>query len=386
MSGTAVLAGYGADLLVGDPPSWHPVAGFGRAATALEDAVYAPNRVRGAAFAVTLVGAAALSVELLARTAPRGLVLAAVTWAALGGRSLRHEAERVAGCLEGGEIDAARAALRALCGRDAAELGTRELCRATVESVAENTSDAVVGALMWGAFAGPAGVTAYRAANTLDAMVGHRSGRYAEFGYSAAKLDDVMSWPAARISVALTALCAPVVGGSWRRVLEIAGRDGGEHPSPNAGRIEAAFAGALGVRLGGPLAYAGAVEHRPHLGDGEAPELGDIHRATRLSLAVGTAAAGLGSAVATARAAGTRRSAEMPGAAGPTPSAGAPHAAPRFGSSRRGLGLPPVVTFARLSGKSDHGGTSALARRASARPPTPPAPSHTAPHSPGRQQ
>jgi adenosylcobinamide-phosphate synthase len=302
VSGAAVLAGYSADLIAGDPSSWHPVAGFGRVATALEDVVYAPDRARGAVFALTLVGATTLSAQLLARAVPRGLVLAAITWAALGGRSLRREAERVAACLERGDLDAARAALRALCGRDAAELDERELCRATVESVAENTSDAVVGALLWGALGGPAGVAAYRAANTLDAMVGHRSERYAEFGFPAAKLDDVMSWPAARISVALTALTAPVVGGSPRAVAEIARRDGGGHPSPNAGRIEAAFAGALGVRLGGPLAYAGAVEHRPDLGDGKPPEIGDIHRATRLSLAVGTAAA-----VAAAGAARRRR-------------------------------------------------------------------------------
>ena len=303
VSGAAVLAGYSADLLVGDPPRWHPVAGFGRAATALEDAVYAPTRARGAAFAFALVGAAAVSVELLARALPRSVVLAAVTWAALGGRSLGREAERIAQFLERGELDAARAGLRALCGRDAAELGERELCRATVESVAENTSDAVVGALLWGALAGPAGVAAYRAANTLDAMVGHRSERYTEFGFAAARLDDVMSWPAARISVALTALGAPVVGGSPRAVARIVGRDGGAHPSPNAGRIEAAFAGALGVRLGGPLAYAGRVEQRPPLGDGAAPQTCDIHRAVRLSRAVGAAAAALGAATATARAA-----------------------------------------------------------------------------------
>jgi adenosylcobinamide-phosphate synthase len=301
VSAAAVLAGYSADLIVGDPPRWHPVAGFGSLATALEDAVYAPTRARGAAFALALVGTTALSIELAARAAPRGLVLAAVTWAALGGRSLHHEAERVAALLERGELDAARAALRALCGRDAAELGERELCRATVESVAENTSDAVVGALLWGALGGPGGVAAYRAANTLDAMVGHRSEHYADFGFPAAKLDDAMSWPAARLSVALTALAAPVVAGSPRAVAAIARRDGADHPSPNAGRIEAAFAGALGVRLGGPLAYAGTAEHRPYLGDGAPPTINDIHRATRLSLTVGAAAAALGAAVARAR-------------------------------------------------------------------------------------
>ena len=314
VGGAAVLAGYGADLLVGDPTRWHPVAGFGRAATALEDAVYAPTRARGAAFATVLVGASALAVELLARAAPRGVTLAAVTWAALGGRSLRHEAERLAACLERGELEAARAGLRALCGRDAAELGKRELCRAIVESVAENTNDAVVGALLWGALGGAAGVAAYRSANTLDAIVGHRDERYEQFGYAAAKLDDAMSWPAARISVALTALTAPLVGGSTRAVAEIAHRDGAEHPSPNAGRVEAAFAGALGVSLGGPLAYAGAVEHRPHLGDGRPPEIADIYRATRLSLAVGAAAAALAAAVLA-----TRRAAGAAAAAEPTP-------------------------------------------------------------------
>jgi adenosylcobinamide-phosphate synthase len=297
VNGAAVLAGYAADLVVGDPPRWHPVAGFGRVAIALEHLTYAPTRARGAAFAAGLVAAAALSAELLARSAPRGVVLAVVTWAALGGRSLRREAEGIAGCLERGDLDAARTGLRALCGRDAAELSEGELCRATVESVAENTSDAVVGALLWGALAGPAGVAAYRAANTLDAMVGHRSERYLEFGWAAARLDDSLSWPAARTSVALTAMCAPVVGGSAREVVRIARRDGSAHPSPNAGQIEAAFAGALGVRLGGPLAYQGAVEHRPHLGAGAHPTAADIRRATRLSLAVGAAAAALTAAV-----------------------------------------------------------------------------------------
>ena len=311
-----MLAGYSADLLAGDPPRWHPVAGFGRVATALEEAAYAPTRARGGAFALPLVGAAAAAVEMLARVAPRGVVVAAVTWAALGGRSLRREAEHVAACLERGDLDTARAALPALCGRDAAELGELELCRATVESVAENTSDAVVGALLWGALAGPAGAAAYRAANTLDAMVGHRSERYAEFGWAAAKLDDAMSWPAARLSVTLTALVAPLVGGSARDVFEVVRRDGGDHPSPNAGQIEAAFAGALGVRLGGPLAYEGAVEHRPYLGDGRAPAVADIGRATRLSLAVGAAAAGVVAAAGRA---------------------------PR-----------PVVTFHELFGKNDH--------------------------------
>jgi len=310
-TGAALLAGYAADLAFGDPGRWHPVAGFGHVALALERVAYAPTRVRGAAFATVLVAAPALAAELLARAAWRGrarrsLLLAVLTWVALGGRSLTREALNVSDLVERGELDQARGALRALCGRDAADLDGDALCRAAVESVAENTSDAVVGALLWGAVAGAGGVTAYRAANTLDAMVGHRSERYAAFGWAAARLDDIMSWPAARLAAALACLVAPLVGGSPRTAAQIARRDGSAHPSPNAGHVEAAFAGALGVSLGGPLAYDGHVESRPRLGDGGVPCVHDVHRAARLSRAVGATAAALCAAARCAAAAAAR--------------------------------------------------------------------------------
>jgi adenosylcobinamide-phosphate synthase len=291
MNGLALLAGWATDLLVGDPRRWHPVAGFGRAALALERASYAPSRARGAAYAGVLVVVAALAAELAARVVPRRVALAACTWAALGGRSLAREAGAVADDVRSGDLPAARAALPALVGRDPEGLDEAGICRAAVESVAENTADAVVGVLLWGAVAGPAGVAAYRAANTLDAMVGHRSERYADFGWAAARLDDALTWPVARAGGALAALCAPVAGGSARAALRALRRDGAAHPSPNAGRMEAAFAGALGLRLGGPLAYAGRLEERPELGDGRAPVPDDVGRAIRLSLAVGAAAA-----------------------------------------------------------------------------------------------
>lgn len=297
MSGLALGGGFAADLLLGDPRRGHPVAGLGRVALALERAVYAPSRVRGVVFAGVLVGGAALCAELAARVASRiwggrAAVLLLVTWAALGGRSLARAAQGIAGELERGDLEAARDALPSLCGRDATLLDADGICRAAVESVAENTSDAVVGALLWGAVGGPAGVVAYRAANTLDAMVGHRSERYAEFGWASARLDDLMGWPGARVGAALTALCAPLVGGSPRRAWRVLRRDGAAHPSPNAGRMEAAFAGALGVRLGGPLSYGGRAEVRPTLGDGRAPDAADLRSAARLSLAVGAVAAG----------------------------------------------------------------------------------------------
>jgi adenosylcobinamide-phosphate synthase len=298
MSGLALLSGWAADQVLGDPRRWHPVAGFGRLALALERTLYAPSRARGALYAGALVALAALGAEAAARVLPRRLVLAACTWAALGGRSLAREADAVAADVRSGDLGAARKALPALVGRDPDALDAAGICRATVESVAENTADAVVGVLLWGAVAGPAGVAAYRAANTLDAMVGHRSERYADFGWAAARLDDALTWPVARAGAALAAVCAPVAGGSAGAALRALRRDGAAHPSPNAGRMEAAFAGALGVRLGGPLAYAGRVQERPRLGDGRAPVPDDVTRAIRLSFAVGAAAALAGAAVA----------------------------------------------------------------------------------------
>jgi adenosylcobinamide-phosphate synthase len=298
MSGAALMAGYAADLAFGDPRRLHPVAGFGRVAMAAERAAYAPTRARGSAFAGVLVVGAALVAELGARLAARarvgrGAALVAVTWAALGGRSLAAEARGLAARLDAGDLDRARAALPSLCGRDPAGLDAGGLSRAAVESVAENTADAVVGALFWGAVAGPGGVAAYRAANTLDAMIGHRNERYESFGWAAAKLDDALGWPAARATAALAALCAPLVGGSPGDTWATVRACGAAHPSPNAGQVEAAFAGALGVRLGGPLAYDGRVEVRPTLGTGRAPGTDDVRRACRLSLAVGALAAGL---------------------------------------------------------------------------------------------
>lgn len=302
MSGAALLGGYAADLALGDPARWHPVAGFGQLAERAERAVYAPTRARGVAYAVVLVALAAAAGEALARAAGRPAALLLLTWSALGGRSLTRVATAIATELEAGELEEARAALPALVGRDPARLEEGGICRAVVESVAENTGDAVVGALLWGALAGPAGVAAYRAANTLDAMVGHRNERYAAFGWGAARLDDVMGWPGARAAALLAAACAPAVGGSPRAAWGVLRRDGAAHPSPNAGRLEAAFAGALGVRLGGPLAYGDRGEVRPSIGRGQTPDTAAVRRAARLSHAVGLAAALLAAALIAAAA------------------------------------------------------------------------------------
>jgi adenosylcobinamide-phosphate synthase len=298
LTGAGLLAGAVADWAVGDPRRWHPVAGFGAAATALEQRCWRPSRAVGVAYVAILVGgtaAAAAGVDhrLGRRRAARGLLLGLVTWAAVGGRSLAEAGRRLAGAVRNGDLAGARRLAPTLVGRDPEGLDGSELCRAALESVAENTADAVVGPLLWGALAGPAGVAAYRAANTLDAMVGHHSPRYERFGWAAARLDDALTWPAARLGAGLTCLLAPLVGGDAGRAWRTLWRDGGAHPSPNAGRMEAAFAGALGVRLGGVNRYGDQVEQRPALGSGPAPGPDDVDRAVRLSVLVGSAAVAL---------------------------------------------------------------------------------------------
>jgi adenosylcobinamide-phosphate synthase len=271
------------DGALGDPRRCHPVAALGKTAACLERVLWAPSRVRGVLYVGSVVAAAA---AVGART--RGSALEAlVLWAGLGGRSLGRAAAALADAIERGELEQARRLAPTLMGRDPAELSGAELCRGAVESVAENTADAVVGALVWHALLGPAGSAGYRAANTLDAMVGHRSVRYERFGWAAARLDDLATWPAARLAAALTVLLA---GPRRREAWRVLHRDGRRHPSPNAGLLEAAFAGALAVRLGGAVRYQGRVEQRPQLGDGELPGPGDLRRAIALSRRVTAAA------------------------------------------------------------------------------------------------
>ncbi|MBP8536197.1 cobalamin biosynthesis protein [Streptomyces sp. MK37H] len=293
----AVL-GFLGDLATGDPRRGHPVAAFGRAAAAAERRLWRDHRGYGALHTALCAGGAAAGAALLTR-AVRALgrrrgaevaLTAAATWAVLGGTSLGREARAVGGALAAGDLEVARERLPHLCGRDPQALDGPRIARAVVESVAENTSDAVVGALVWGAVGGVPGLIGFRAVNTLDAMVGHKSPRYRRFGWAAARLDDVAGWPGARLTATLATLAGPDPRGAWRAWR----RDGRRHPSPNAGPVEASFAGALGVRLGGTLAYGGRVEHRPVLNSGGRPvESADIERAIRLSRRVGVLALGV---------------------------------------------------------------------------------------------
>ena len=284
--------GYAADLALGDPRRGHPVAGFGQLASALERAGWADSRARGAAFTGVLAGGIA-SAGWVAQRATRGrpvaeaAVVAVATWAVLGGRSLTKEGSAMARLLEDGDLPGARDRLGHLCARDATGLPADELARASVESLAENTSDAVVAPLLWGAVAGVPGLLGYRAVNTLDAMVGYRSERYLRFGWASARLDDLLNLAPARAAAALTVAAAPLVGGRCADAWRIWRRDGSRHPSPNAGPVEAAAAGALGVTIGGANLYDGVREERGPLGDGRSVRAADLPRSVRLSQAVG---------------------------------------------------------------------------------------------------
>ncbi|WP_274556828.1 cobalamin biosynthesis protein [Streptomyces spiramyceticus] len=291
-------AGLIGDLVLGDPRRAHPVAAFGRAAGAVESLLWRDHRGWGAVHTLLCAGGAAGAAALASRAVRRSpaaavALTAAATWAVVGGTSLGREARAVGGALEAGDIDVARERLPHLCGRDPQSLDAQQIARAVAESVAENTSDAVVGALVWGAVGGVPGLVAFRAINTLDAMVGHKSAKYLRYGWASARLDDVAGWPGARLTAAL----AVVAGGNPRGAVRAWRTDAAKHPSPNAGPVEASFAGALGVRLGGTLSYAGRVEYRPVLNaTGRPVGVPDIERAVRLSRRVGALA--LGTAVA----------------------------------------------------------------------------------------
>jgi adenosylcobinamide-phosphate synthase len=291
-----LLLGFVADRLLGDPQRFHPVAGFGNLAGALERRIYADSRVRGVAYASLLTGATValgLGMECAARgPLARTLVTSAATWAVLGGCTLDREATAVHAFLASGDLPAARRQLTHLVGRDTSELDASGVSRAVIESIAENTSDAVVAPLVWGAVAGLPGLLGYRAANTLDAMVGHHNTRYERFGWATAGLDDLANLPGSRLSGLLTLAASPSrAGEAWRAWR----RGAASHPSPNAGVVEASFAGALGVRLGGRNVYAAGsqrrVEDRGILGAGRGPDPEHIPRAVRLARRVGLGAA-----------------------------------------------------------------------------------------------
>lgn len=273
-----LLIAFALDLALGDP-RWlpHPVRGFGWLAGRLERLWRRAGsivglRAAGVGFALTTIGAGAGLVALSLRlAAAQRWVSAAVTiywtYSLLAIRDLDVEAGAVIRRLEQGDLAAARRELARIVGRDTEKLDEPEILRAVLETVAENLSDGVVAPLLCFGLAGPVGMAVYKAANTLDSMVGYKNERYREFGWASARIDDVLNFVPARLAAALIWLAAGVLGFDVRRSVKTVWRDAAKQPSPNAGYPEAAVAGALRVRLGGLNFYGGVAHPKSWLGD-----------------------------------------------------------------------------------------------------------------------
>lgn len=275
-----VIAALLTDRLLGEPARLHPLSGFGAVAKFVEQRLYRNSRI----FGVLSLLIAVLPFVSLAWALPEdgwfgALVCVLVLYFAIAPRSLVEHARRVADDFARGDLSAARRSVGRIVSRDTASLDEAGVARATVESVLENGNDAIFGALFWFVIAGLPGVVLYRLCNTLDAMWGYRNARYNEFGWAAARLDDLLNYVPAR----LTAFSYGLIGNvgcalrCWREQAPL-------WDSPNAGPVMAAGAGALRVRLGGAASYGGRLEPRPVLGCGRDATRADIERAVQLVL------------------------------------------------------------------------------------------------------
>jgi adenosylcobinamide-phosphate synthase len=296
-----ILAALALDFILGDP-RWapHPVRIMGRFAAFLEAPLrsWAAPKVAGTVAALTVILAAALAAGLLIHLArflhpwAGDAVSIVILYTTFAARDLAGHSGRVLQALRAGDLTEARRWVSWMVGRDTEGLDEEGIARAAVESVAENTVDGVIAPLFYAAVAGPVGAIVYKAVNTLDSTFGYRNERYAEFGRASAKIDDAANYIPARLAVPLIALAAFVTGMKARKAWDMAWRDGRNHPSPNSGWSEAAFAGAMNIRLGGPVSRKGKPEMMPSLGDrGASLEAGHIAKANALMFSAAVLAA-----------------------------------------------------------------------------------------------
>jgi adenosylcobinamide-phosphate synthase len=285
--GGQVAAALGLDAVLGEPPETiHPTVLMGLVISAFEKrALRIENprsrRLAGIVLALSVPSLVFVSTRKILSFVPRKpgwMIGTALIFTTLSMRGLGEAAGDVEMGLREGRLESARTRAGHLVGRDTDDLSESEVCRAAVESVAENTSDGVVGPMFYGALFGAPGALAYKAVNTLDSMVGYRHPPYEDLGWASARLDDLANLAPSR----LTMLCAAAVSGRPFSALLIALRYGPRTASPNAGMAESAFAGALGVKLGGANTYSGVLREGPRLGDGRLPVPEDIRRAVRL--------------------------------------------------------------------------------------------------------
>lgn len=289
----ALLLGFLLDQALGDPPSWpHPVRGLGRLVAWLEPPLRRlPERLAGLLLLLLvtgMAGATAWAILLLTSHCHPWLNLAAATlliYFGLASCSLARETAHVLAAADKSDWPEARRRLSRIVGRDTEALPPEEIYRACIETVAENTTDAVVAPLLYAALLGPVGLWIYKAVSTLDSMVGYRNERYLRFGWASARADDVANFMPARLTLLLMSAAALLSGERGGGALRTGWRDGRKHPSPNSAWGEATMAGALGVSLGGPSTYHGKQSVKPTLGDGGDPlAAATVRRAIRLML------------------------------------------------------------------------------------------------------
>lgn len=275
----SIMLALALDAALGDPPGGrHPVAWLGRAISAIERVVRRLPGLDGfwggavlTVTTVTLATGAALALSVLGHAS--GVVYGALAdaifiWLALAARSLAEEGAVIATHLGAGDLSAARRRLSRIVARRTDVLDESGVAKASVESMGENVVDGVIAPVLWAAVLGPAGAWLHKAASTLDSMVGYRNERYATFGTASANLDDLLAWVPARVALVIVPVAAAFVGLDTRGAWRVALADRHKHASPNSAHGEAAFAGALGVRLGGLVAYADHVTERPIIGAG----------------------------------------------------------------------------------------------------------------------
>ncbi|MCI0719818.1 MAG: adenosylcobinamide-phosphate synthase CbiB [Acidobacteria bacterium] len=293
-----LLLAYILDLVLGDPQGWpHPVRWMGRMISWGERWVGRSSRsptgelLGGTVLANSLVAisflASRYAIERLSRRQNTVGLTAEVllAWTCLATRSLQREAGGVVDALDAEDLPTARERLSRIVGRDTIHLDESAICRAVIETVAESTCDGVIGPLTFFAVAGVPAAMAYKAINTLDSMIGHVEQPYTYLGWCAARTDDLANFLPARLTALCIVVAAALVRQDAAAAWRIWHRDGSKHLSPNAGRCEAAMAGALGVRLGGTNTYDGRPCHREYLGDGQREcQRQDARKALRIAL------------------------------------------------------------------------------------------------------
>ena len=288
----ALIAGFILDLLLGDPEwLYHPVRLIGGLISRLEKRLRARGgNLRRSAVILTAatvlvtmaVTAGVLALLQLLGRVPLFMGMALLDWMGIAVTCMAKEARGVGKALEKG-LPEARKQVARIVGRDTQNLSGEEIIKAAVETVAENTTDGVISPLFWALLGGPVLLWGFKAANTLDSMVGYMDEKYRDIGWSSAKLDDILNYIPARLTALLMILAAFLTGMDGKNAFRIVRRDHANHKSPNCAWSEAAAAGALHIQLGGTHEYFGKPVEKPTIGDADRPaEREDIRRANRL--------------------------------------------------------------------------------------------------------